>query len=164
MNRAILAVLAVSACAPHIGYETDGLTGYGSDRLYRVIHDNGGEARREYELWQERAQTAKGFVLDGPCISACAYFVAGGKTCYTVNATLGLHPATYGGVFRTDFTRKFDQMILDSWPEGLQRLWADKVPNPDFGAGLIGYDATADVLREYWPEGECRPGFFKEES
>ena len=160
MNRAIIALLAISACAPHIGYETER---YGSDHIYRIVHDNGGEARREYELWQERAQTAKGFVIDGPCISACAYFVAGGRTCYTANATLGLHPATYGGVFRTEFTRNFDQMVLDSWPEGLQRLWSDHVPDIAIGAGLIGYDATADVLREYWPEGECKPGFFKKE-
>ena len=150
-----IAAAALAGCSMHIGNLDDG-------GIYTVTHDNGGEAQTEYLKWQEIAKTAKGFVIDGPCISSCAYFLMGGTVCYTASATIGMHPATYAGVFRTEFTRRFDQMILDSWPEGLQRLWHDKVPTPDFGAGLIGYDATVDVLREYWPEGECKPGFFDE--
>ena len=152
---AITAAALLAGCSMHMGDLSD-------SGIYTVTHDNGGEAQAEYLKWQERSKTAKGFVIDGACISSCAHFVMGGRTCYTENARIGMHPATYGLVVRTEFTRRFDQMILDSWPEGLQRLWADKVPEPDFGAGLIGYDATIEVLREYWPEGECKPGFFDE--
>lgn len=157
MTRIILiCTLALSACTsiPGVGnlLHSGELKVEGGERVYYVRHDLGGEARTQYDLWHKRQEDHRPdrFAVDGMCVSMCAYMMLASRdTCYTKNATLGIHPSSYMGA-RTGKTRRFDAEVVAAWPQPMQDWWHKTTPS------VLGVDLKYTDLKEIWPEGECK--------
>ncbi len=146
IRLALIALL--SGCAAHIGVvETRN-----SQTVERIYHDMGGQVIAEQWVWQDRRDRhgIASYVLDGGCSSFCAFeALAFPATCFTKNATLGVHPVSMFGIYETDATRALTASMVARWPRGLRDWWSANRPP------LIGRDLVYADLVDIIPEREC---------
>lgn len=125
-----------------------------TDTEIRLTYGGGGmlaEKLRIYEPLYDAARAGKKVIIDGPMISADAFYPWGiSDVCYTENAVWSPHAISAGGLYRLG--RETDNIML-YLPKPL-RAWFKK--SSYYWNFLTVPAVDYEQLLRIWPEGACR--------
>ncbi len=138
----LVAVLLVAGCTPTFTTETD-------DEI-RIHFGGGGLRAAKMKTYAGFYATGKQVVIDGPVASMDAFLaVSIPGACYTENASLLLHAASYLGLWPA---RQATRELMFYLPKAIRERFRRDFAYYDFiGFMTIGYDE----LLELWPAGAC---------
>lgn len=125
----------------------------GHKRIYRVEHNPGGLVRRELKNWAERMGQTDHIVVDGTCLSFCAFIaLRRWGSCYTAKARLGFHSISSRGGLKA--LPEYTDYLATWLPEPL-RIWFEGT-GLKYRPNILGFQTlTWADLQKIWPEGAC---------